>query len=284
MGAPEELAGQMEKVILARIASDKLVLPSFPSAAASCLTLMRDPATSMKQVSAVLERDPLLVVQLVKVANASGANVRSVEQALSRVNLQKAKPLLGDWCGRMMYESRDTEIMRAAWGLWEHSVAVALLARDLAALSGSSEGETAFMTGLLHDVGKVVVAGIMLEAERMIGGRGGQWVNSDTWTASLQKSHRQVGLALAEKWHLPEVVVAGINDDGEYDSANRGSVVNFVRFANALTKVHGIYVGKCDLDDAQAIVMIGRSLLGLDDDMIQRLAADLKNRARAHLS
>jgi hypothetical protein len=57
--------------------------------------------------------------------------------------------------------------------------------------------------------------------------------------------------------------------------------VNVVCFANALAKAHGFYPGPVDKDDAAASVMIGRSLLGIDDEPVKRLLATLKDRIHA---
>lgn len=54
---------------------------------------------------------------------------------------------------------------------------------------------------------------------------------------------------------------------------------NVVRFANALVKTNGISASRVDdLEDANALVMIGRSMLGLDEDVVNRLAQGLKER------
>lgn len=286
MSTPEALATQIEQLVLNRIASDKLVVPAFPAAANNCLTILKDPNHSQKSVALALERDPNLALQVLRVANsaAHGSGARTIEQAVTRLGSQRLKSVLVEACARAMFESRDVRIARACEGLWEHSIAVAMVARDLAALSGSAEGEVAYLVGLLHDVGKPVLAGILLEAEKIFTARGDSWVDQATFMEAIQRSHRRVAVTLAEKWKLPDVVLAGIRDCAEFDSTNRVSAVNFVRFANALAKQQGIYVGAVDLDDAGALVMIGRSLLGLEDEVVQRLAADLKSRVKAHAS
>jgi hypothetical protein len=54
-----------------------------------------------------------------------------------------------------------------------------------------------------------------------------------------------------------------------------------VRFSNALAKREGLYVGPVDRDDAEALVMIGRSLLGVDEEVVGRLASGLAGRIKA---
>jgi HD-like signal output (HDOD) protein len=92
----------------------------------------------------------------------------------------------------------------------------------------------------------------------------------------IKRTHRHVGLALMEKWNLPPAVCKSIQDCSEYDSANRASISNAVCFANALAKQHGIAPDDSDIEDAKALVMIGRSVLGADDSLVSPLVAGLK--------
>jgi putative nucleotidyltransferase with HDIG domain len=280
---------QIESIVLAKIAADKLVIPPMPEVAMQCLTLLRDPNLQIKQLVAPLERDPPLTAGVLRLANSAayggGGSVQSIEQAVSRLGNQKIKVLLVEASASRMFQSRDRRIVEANAGVWEHSMAVALLARDLCALTSEGDAEGAYLAGLLHDVGKPIVAAILLEAEKQLTARSpSPWFSSDTWIRVVQNTHRPVGLALAEAWKLPEVVQSAIRDCSDFDSANRKSVGNFVRFANALSKTLGLYVGPVDVDGAAALVTIGRSLLELDDEIVARLSADLRERVQRQQS
>jgi hypothetical protein len=47
-----------------------------------------------------------------------------------------------------------------------------------------------------------------------------------------------------------------------------------------MVKQLGIYVGTVPQDDNDALVMVGRSLLGLEDDGIARVTADIKTKCQ----
>ena len=53
-----------------------------------------------------------------------------------------------------------------------------------------------------------------------------------------------------------------------------------MHFGNALAKQLGICLGDVSVEDNDALVMVGRSLLGIDDDGIARITADIKARCR----
>ncbi len=286
MSSPASLAEQMCEIVIKRVESDRLLLPTFPLAAKKCLDLLKDPDINMKTVARALERDPLLAARVFKLASAAAmgsGGVPNIDQAVVRLGAARLKTMLIDASARRVFESRDPRIAGAFRLLWEHSLAVALLARDVSALCGAPDPDLSYLGGLLHDIGKPVLGAMMLEAERVIVGAraGAPWIDADTWLTSIQKVHRQVGLAIAEHWQLPDAVRQTIADSSEYDSTNRKAAVNAVRFANALAKAEGFYAGPCDVEDANALVMIGRSLLGIDDEPIRHLVAGLRERIKA---
>ena len=287
--AGKNLIDLVKQIVLGRIAADRLVLPAMPANATRCIAMVRDPDINMRQVASTLSRDPMLTAQVLRLANSAAyagtGAVKSIDQAVTRVGAQKLKTLLIEVSARLVFDSRDPRIAEAFRGIWDHSIAVGLLAREVSTLATGSDPDATYLAGLLHDVGKPVVAAVLLEAEKTIGaGSAGAWIKHRAWVAAVQETHRTVGAAIAEKWHLPEAVVSCIRDCHEYDTNERLSTPNVVRFANALAKKAGVYVGDVDTEDTDALVMIGRSLLGLDEDVIERLSRDLPERVKQQMA
>jgi 2-hydroxychromene-2-carboxylate isomerase len=108
------------------------------------------------------------------------------------------------------------------------------------------------------------------------------WIDGDTWIGVVERTHRKIAINLSQKWHFPEEIQNAVLKFSDYDAANRQSIGNAVHFANALAKQMGIFLGAVSADDNDALVMVGRSLLGLDDDAIARVTADVK--AKCHLA
>jgi putative nucleotidyltransferase with HDIG domain len=286
----ERLAGEMEKIVINRISNDQLVLPPMSAVAMKVLTLLKNPDFSLKEAATVIERDPILTVQVLKAANtaamASRDPIQSVLQAVTRFGIQKLRTFLIESSARKIFESRDARIVEAARGVWEHSLAVAMLARDVVAFSNSGAPDFGYLGGLLHDIGKPIVAAMLLEAEKAILGAKASmtWIGSAEWIGIINRIHRQVGVALAKKWEMAEPVCRSIKDCDEYDNSDRLSIANAVRFANAVAKQQGLYVGTIDADDIDALVMIGRSLLGLEPEVVTRLTDGLKNKAKEQMA
>jgi len=276
----EKLLGVLREIILNRVEKDTLVIPSLPEVATRCLELLRDEEVDLRQVSKLVERDPVLATRLLRHATsaAGGGDASiSIQQATTRLGSRNVRTLILDASAQQIFRSRDQRIASTARQLWEHSLAVALLSRDLAAILGELDAEAAYLAGLIHDVGKPIAAAILLEAERA-SDKSRFTLTADSWLAVVQGVHRTIGVALAEKWHLPEAVTQAIRDSSEFDSSNRHSLGNVVCFSNSVAKLQELYPGTFDKEDAQALLMVGRSLLGLDDDVIARLSSGLKGR------
>ena len=284
-GAPAhdqtKLATQLEAIIAKKIANDQLVVPALPSVAARCIALLKNPDFSIREVSSILESDPIMAAKLLKLANSAafgGRNsVNSISQAVTRLGAQHLKNMIVEASARKLFESTDSRIAEANSKLWTHSVAVAVVARDLTAISGGGEPYSAYLAGLLHDVGKPIVASMLLDVERAMQDmrKRTTWLNQEEWIDVIQKTHRKVAVALGLKWDLPDSVLKTVRDCEEYDNVDRLSVANVVRFANAVVKQKGLYVGPVVQEDNDALVMIGRSLLSLDEEAVQRATAGL---------
>jgi hypothetical protein len=74
-------------------------------------------------------------------------------------------------------------------------------------------------------------------------------------------------------------VCKAIEDCVEFDPVERASASNAVRFANALAKREGVYTGPVDPETTETVLMIGRSMLGLDEGAVASLVQALRSTA-----
>jgi len=275
-----KLAEQLEIILMNRIAQDSLTLPLLPAIMTRANEVVRRPDATAKDLVAIIELDPILAAVILR--NGAAAGCRTLEQSVAKIGLQKARSILAETSAHRVTESRDTKTAEATRMLWDHSRAVAILAQNVAILAGVEEPDVCFVAGLLHDIGKPVVATMLLEAEAQIAQRNPKlWsIDGDTWVGVVDRTHRKIATDLAKKWQFPEEVQFAVLQFSDYDAANRQSIGNAVHFANALAKQMGIALGEVSTDDNDALVMVGRSLLGLDDEAVARVAADAKARCR----
>jgi putative nucleotidyltransferase with HDIG domain len=274
------LREKLKSMLLERIESGKLVLPAMPATAAKVIDSL-ETGTHQDKAAGLLEQDPVLALEVLRLANsasfATRARVESISQAITLLGTTRLRTLLVTACARQLFISRNRTIRDLTAALWTHSVAVAVVSRQIAVRAGFQDKEGAYMAGLMHDIGKPVVAIHLLDLERSVSrGMQDKWIEPDDWLQIVQEVHRPVGVAVAKAWNLSPEICRAVQDCVEFDPIERGSSANAVRFANALAKREGVYAGAVDMEQVDTVLMIGRSMLGLDDDSIAGLSTALR--------
>ena len=285
MGTPEmpkRLGSELERIVLERIANNRLVLPAMPSVPQRCLDILRDPDFNVRKLVKELEAEPVLALLVVRAANAAsygrGNASQALDQAVVRIGARQLKTLITEYAVNELFESSNRQLKDANRKVWEHSVVVALLARDISALIGNIEPDTCYLAGLLHDIGKPVLGAMLLEIDRKLGRATPGWIDVSAWTQIIENSHRKVAVAVATEWKLPDAITAAIRDCSDYDGSDRTSVGNVVRLSNALAKREGYTTGPIDAADIEAMIMVGMSMLGGDTSVVERLVNNIGSR------
>src|SRR6266700_2469667 len=278
----KKVGRKLREIIARRIAQNRLSVPSMPTVALKCLELLRNKNAKFSELAATVEKDPLISARLLRVVNSPAYGGRepitSLENAISRLGMKPFRTVMIELAAREVFVSKSPRIRQAFRGIWEHCLAVGTLARDVAQrLPGSADPEAAYLAGLFHDVGKPVVGALLLEAERSLIEELNEPFMTDTlWLKVIDDAHRDVGAALASQWSLPPAVTRAIAGCEAYEEgAGRASCANVVRYANALTKLQGIYVGKIDKEEITRIVVEGRRILKLDEGTESLLVSGL---------
>ncbi|MET0388076.1 MAG: HDOD domain-containing protein [Polyangiales bacterium] len=276
----QALRDKLRDLLLERIESGKLVLPSMPTTAARVIESL-EAGTHQDKAASLLEQDPALALEVLRLANSASfaprARVDSIAHAMTLLGSQRLRTLLVTASARQVFISRNRTIRDMTASLWTHSVGVATVARQIAVRAAFPDKEAPYMAGLMHDIGKPVVAIHLLDLERSVS-RSVQdrWIEPNEWLSIVQDMHRPVGIAVAKAWNLSAETCKAVADCVEFDPIERASAANAVRFANALAKREGVYAGPVDMEQVETVLLIGRSMLGLDDDGIAALSAALR--------
>ena len=286
-GVADKLAG----IINARIENDRLVVPTMPAIAVECLKVVRDPRQTFKSVGDVIAKDPVLSSRVLKLANSAAfpglTRANTLESAIARMGIEGLTAILVQYSVYQAFSSRDERIRSSFRGIWEHSLAVALIAKELASrlTPAGPEPSAAYLAGLLHDVGKPVVAALLLEAEKALaqGRKGAGWIDESIWRKIVSESHRKVGVKLAEQWNLPAEVVSTIDNCKAYDRMQPRSCANVVRLANALAKRSGLYVGDTSSAEIDKTVEAGQHIVGLSAESVAKTCKDIYARVATML-
>jgi len=126
---------------------------------------------------------------------------------------------------------------------WRYSLAVAEASRIVAASTDYVDGEDAFFAGLLHDIGKSILArrDPPLYADVLSRAALGEHALAQLERRAFGTDHRALGARLCRHWKLPDVVVSAAVDrmDG-IDRDSRQPLARVVYLAEAATRFAGI--------------------------------------------
>ena len=191
-------------------------LPSMPSLYLRLVEKTSKPDTSLEEIAGIVNKDIAMTAQILKLSNSSffglGRPLANAEEAVAYLGLDTLKSLVLSVHAFSQFEKIETGALKIEH-LWNHSLQVAGLAKRISKLEGQEPkaAEEAFTAGMLHDLGKLVLAVNMpkeyTEATRM--------ANSglELPLAELQlfgANHADVGGYLIGLWGLPVPVVEAV--------------------------------------------------------------------------
>jgi putative nucleotidyltransferase with HDIG domain len=191
---------------------DELItLPSLPTVVTRVTTLLDDPNASLADVGRAVGTDPSLALKTLRLVNSAFYGVRekvtSVEQA---VPLLGAKVIQNLVLTATVFDS----LASGADRLMHHSISVGVMMRVLAQeeYAGGLTAEEAFVYGLLHDVGKIILEEYLPEdyaqvrqlcIDQSLPSHAGE-------RAIIGVDHAEIGARLAERWKLSDELVDAI--------------------------------------------------------------------------
>ena len=215
-------------------------IPTIPLVIKKILKAVEDPATSAAGVSKLISSDPALTAKILKTINAAmyGFVVRfaSVHQAVVLLGMNVVRALL---LGIAMFEMME----QTATGLWKHSLGCAVVAKLLAQKKGIFDPEEAYVAGLLHDIGKVVLSVQYPKEYQMAvaATRERSMFLSDIEMEVFNMTHATAGAYFAGTWRLPNFVVESIRHHHQ-PSLTRTAPMHAatVQMADVLVKAYNV--------------------------------------------
>jgi HD-like signal output (HDOD) protein len=215
----------LEEELAARLALDAIALPPYPAVAMKVQQLVARGDFDFADVAGLVGSDPSLAADVLRCANSAlysrGVPTASLPQALTRIGTDQVLRLALS-SGVSPLAQRPGRLASLRRALWIESLAGAVICQELAFTRGLRADE-AFVLGLLHDFGKVVVCSCLEAVHERRGDVASQ--PAERWAALLERHHVAAGELLAERWSLSSLVrdvVArhhGPDDGGAEDPA-----------------------------------------------------------------
>ncbi len=211
----ENLPGGADQATLNAIIEMTDDFPAPPMLLTQILELTSDPGTPVDKVATVLSGDVGITAKLLKLSNSAfyghSRSVTSVKQAVVMLGFHTVRSLVVATSTHSLYAGStiNTSLRKQ---MWEHSLATAMFAKIIAMKLRIWQPEEAYVAGLLHDIGKLVLL------QRFPDNFSDMITNENACAEELIQqeqdlfgfTHDLVGACLVDKWLFPESLVASV--------------------------------------------------------------------------
>lgn len=228
------------KITLQEVTRKVDALPTLPEIATFVLNLLEDPSASSRDVTNVIVRDSSLSGQILKLVNSAyfglPQKVADLNRAIALLGFGRIKNLVLSLSILRIFRTLSKKQRDDFGKFWQHSAVVAGLMKRLSLRMGRAEPEGAFVTGLLHDVGKIIILGYLPKeyAEILKIAQEEKCSFAKAEGRVLGTSHAEIGAWLAGTWNLSRESIETIathHAPGAYEADVLPATLYFANYA-----------------------------------------------------
>jgi putative nucleotidyltransferase with HDIG domain len=232
------VAQQPRELVLNRVRE----IPPLPLVVRELMSVMRKPESSADDITRVLSADQALAGKILRLVNSSfygmPGHVSTISQAVVILghaalrSLATTLSVVDSFGSELPAERRQV--------FWQHALATAAGAEVLARELGLPEPEEAFVAGLLHDIGHLILA-IALPEECEAATAAGIIGDPEQERTIIGMDHCRAGRLVLQHWKLPNSLIECVRlHHGEGACLNATSpMLTVVALADRLSRLQG---------------------------------------------
>lgn len=207
----------IERAFLRKVEHGELHLPLLPQVASEVMALAADPKADAAKLAALIHKDQALAAHVLRIVNSPAYMPRSPVVSLQHAIAMLGLTLLSEItfaasikAGIFQVPGHEERVRT----LWQHSLASGAFAKEIARARRVNV-ESAYLCGLLHEIGKPVVLRTVVAIARE------QNLPLDKATVDIlvEGHHTRIGGIIGEQWGLPKQVVETTQYYKDYDHA-----------------------------------------------------------------
>jgi putative nucleotidyltransferase with HDIG domain len=187
-------------------------LPTIPVVAIKVMQLIESETATAEELAKIVASDPAVAARVLKISNSSFYGCRRQIQTLSG-----AIVVLGFSTLRSLVVAASVKQVYKPYGLtekmlWEHSFAAGLAAKMIAHETRAANEEEAFLAGLFHDIGKIIMNSLdRSKFQDVMQHCYNERISFQEAERSVYPfSHDEVGALVIKKWNFPEHLITAI--------------------------------------------------------------------------
>ena len=259
------------------ISNGEFELPPLPELAVKMRTAMEDESTSAADIAALIRTEPAVAAALLRTANSAAfgglKTISDLSQAISRLGMKRVQTLVTGLLAQGQFDGGSQSSRQAIELLWNHAIASATVARKLASREGY-EAEVAFVAGLLHGIGRLIV----VRALDHLSKKDPELALTDEATRELVDGLQfELGFKTLTAWNLPEDICEAARAMDPAAEPSTREIIPIVQAADLIAKklsMHPEPDPDLNLMDQDAIdtmeiseIELGALMIDLEDEI-----------------
>ncbi len=234
-----ESNGDFRKKILRQLKD----LPPMPQIVFKARSLLADPEAEMRDLSSLLESDQAIATKVLKLANSAyyglSGKVSSIRHASSMLGFKALGQLISMVGTSAVLGKTLAGYDLDSAGTWRHSLMAASASRVIALRKNPQLENDAFSTGLIHDVGKLVldrhVDKRKADFERLTEGGRNSMLAAEQHILGLD--HAEIGFEVCQYWNIPESISTAIKFHHQPSKSEDDELAYIVFMANSIANM-----------------------------------------------
>lgn len=175
--------------------------------------LIDDENASMQDISDIINYDPILAGQLLKLANSAlyrfPNKVVNLDKALQVIGTASTYDLVVAYSVAKAFSKVEIEV-EALERYWELSVSAAIIAKYVADNLGLRGSERLFVAGLLHNIGELVISQLNSEKAKACKAFSAKVSPCELQQEHLGFTYAELGAELIRCWGIPDKIGAPV--------------------------------------------------------------------------
>jgi len=218
-------------------------IPRLPGVVPKLLHLLRKDDFNWKEISNLIASDPVLFVEIIKLANSSAYNLNAKNEQLEHVLIQlgllevrvaimkvSLRPI-------MMFEGGHF-LKHSGSKIWDHVVNTAVASRTLAEIYKCDPFD-AYLAGLLNYMGMVIVVKKMNEVKDLK-----EAPRSIQFQKKLMRLAKELSIKIAHNWEMEPSIVSALTEQLHSDSKQIESTLGDIVHEAAAVSMEHVLVSK----------------------------------------
>ena len=186
-------------------------LVSPPDICIRVFELIESQTASIKQIGEVISQDPNLSARLLKIVNSPyyhfSTRIDTISRAITVVGIRELSSLIIAISAVKTFSNIPNHLVNIDT-FWRHSIYTALIARALATRCDVLHPERLFVSGLLHDIGSLIIYNRVpdMARELLMQANGNEMTLYEKENNTIGLTHAYLGGRLLESWMLPKIL------------------------------------------------------------------------------